>query len=55
MLIAPNAVSILSEKLPPYAPVANQKVVMENFAKSLNKKLMIGFILIRLFCKNRHE
>ena len=37
MLIAPNAVSILSEKLPPYAPVVSQKLVMDNFAKTLNK------------------
>ena len=37
MLIAPNSVSILSEKLPPYAPVVSQKLVMDNFAKTLNK------------------
>ena len=37
MLISPNSVSILSEKLPPYAPVVSQKLVMDNFAKTLNK------------------
>lgn len=39
MFIAPNAVSILDDKLPTYAPVLDQKKYLDDLNKSLDKKI----------------
>ncbi len=39
MLIAPNAISILNDKLPKFAPVVNQKKYLDDLNKSLNAKI----------------
>lgn len=39
MLIAPNAISILNDKLPKFAPVVNQKKYLADLNKSLNDKI----------------
>ena len=39
VLIAPNAVSIMNDKLPPYAPTLNQKEYLNDFRNKLNKNI----------------
>ncbi|MDK2584763.1 DHHW family protein [Romboutsia sedimentorum] len=39
MLIAPNAISILNDKLPKFAPIINQKKYLDDLNKSLNDKI----------------
>lgn len=39
MLIAPNAISILDDKLPKFAPIINQKKYLDDLNKSLNNKI----------------
>lgn len=39
MLIAPNAISILNDKLPKFVPVVNQKKYLDDLNKSLNDKI----------------
>ncbi len=39
MLIAPNAISILNDKLPKFAPIINQKKYLDDLNKSLNNKI----------------
>jgi hypothetical protein len=39
MLVAPNAISILDDKLPKFAPVINQKKYLDDLNKSLNDKI----------------
>ncbi len=39
MLVAPNAISILDDKLPKFAPVINQKKYLDDLNESLNDKI----------------